>query len=157
MSTQNLGGPFSNLVYMRGVASGGDGNHSGPLPSVGTYLDEQPITTALADAASAIGAAATAQSTANSANTSISTHAGSTNGHPLATGGADGLLAAAGFTKLASLAAGQASTVGRVTVDAVLEARVMRLGRTLAFCTTEIREAGSDKPAAFATGTYAIL
>ena len=46
VSTQNLGGPFSNLVYMRGVASGGDGNHSGPLPSVGTYLDEQPITTA---------------------------------------------------------------------------------------------------------------
>ena len=46
VSTQNLGGPFSQLVYMRGVASGGDGNHSGPLPSVGTYLDEQPITTA---------------------------------------------------------------------------------------------------------------
>ena len=31
--------------YMRGVASGGDGNHSGPQPSVGMYLDEQPITT----------------------------------------------------------------------------------------------------------------
>jgi len=46
VSTQNLGGPFSQLVYMRGVASGGDGNHSGPMPSVGTYLDEQPITTA---------------------------------------------------------------------------------------------------------------
>jgi len=41
--------------------------------------------------------------------------------------------------------------------DAVLEAKVMRLGRTLAFCTCEISEAGSDKPAAFATGTYAIL
>jgi uncharacterized protein (TIGR00369 family) len=41
--------------------------------------------------------------------------------------------------------------------DAVLEAKVMRLGRTLAFCTCEMREAGSDKPAAFATGTYAIL
>lgn len=41
--------------------------------------------------------------------------------------------------------------------DAVLDARVMRLGRTLAFLTCEIREAGSDKPAAFATGTYAIL
>jgi iron complex outermembrane recepter protein len=37
--------PGSNNVYFRGVASGGDGNHSGPLPSVGTYLDEQPITT----------------------------------------------------------------------------------------------------------------
>lgn len=46
VSTQNFGGPFYQLVYMRGVASGGDGNHSGPLPSVGTYLDEQPITTA---------------------------------------------------------------------------------------------------------------
>ncbi|WP_339669364.1 TonB-dependent receptor [Dasania marina] len=32
-------------VYMRGVASGGDGNHSGSQPSVGMYLDEQPITT----------------------------------------------------------------------------------------------------------------
>jgi len=30
---------------MRGVASGDNGNHSGPLPSVGVYLDEQPITT----------------------------------------------------------------------------------------------------------------
>jgi uncharacterized protein (TIGR00369 family) len=41
--------------------------------------------------------------------------------------------------------------------DAVLVAKVIRLGRTLAFCTCEISEAGSDKPAAFATGTYAIL
>ncbi|MHB8446338.1 MAG: TonB-dependent receptor plug domain-containing protein, partial [Rudaea sp.] len=32
-------------VYMRGVASGSNGNHSGPLPSVGIYLDEEPITT----------------------------------------------------------------------------------------------------------------
>jgi outer membrane receptor protein involved in Fe transport len=30
---------------MRGVATGGDGNHSGSLPSVGMYLDEQPVTT----------------------------------------------------------------------------------------------------------------
>ena len=30
---------------MRGVASGDNGNHSGPMPSVGQYLDEQPITT----------------------------------------------------------------------------------------------------------------
>jgi outer membrane receptor protein involved in Fe transport len=37
--------PGSTSVYIRGVASGGDGNHSGSLPSVGTYLDEQPITT----------------------------------------------------------------------------------------------------------------
>lgn len=37
--------PGSTTVYMRGVASGGDGNHSGSLPSVGVYLDEQPITT----------------------------------------------------------------------------------------------------------------
>jgi iron complex outermembrane receptor protein len=37
--------PGSTVVYMRGVSSGGDGNHSGPLPSVGFYLDEQPVTT----------------------------------------------------------------------------------------------------------------
>ncbi|MBP7135874.1 MAG: TonB-dependent receptor [Sphingomonadaceae bacterium] len=37
--------PGSTTVYMRGVASGGDGNHSGSLPSVGVYLDEQPVTT----------------------------------------------------------------------------------------------------------------
>jgi uncharacterized protein (TIGR00369 family) len=41
--------------------------------------------------------------------------------------------------------------------DAVLVAKVIRLGRTLAFCTTDIREAGSDKPSAFSTGTFAIL
>ncbi len=38
-------GPGFARVYMRGVASGGDGNHSASLPSVGVYLDEQPITT----------------------------------------------------------------------------------------------------------------
>ena len=37
--------PGVTTVYMRGVANGGDGNHSGSLPSVGFYLDEQPITT----------------------------------------------------------------------------------------------------------------
>ncbi|QNQ08731.1 TonB-dependent receptor [Sphingomonas alpina] len=37
--------PGLTTVYMRGVASGGDGNHSGSLPSVGVYLDEQPVTT----------------------------------------------------------------------------------------------------------------
>ena len=31
--------------YFRGVASGENNNHSGPSPSVGIYLDEQPITT----------------------------------------------------------------------------------------------------------------
>ena len=35
---------FAN-VYFRGITSGNDGNHSGSLPSVGIYLDEQPITT----------------------------------------------------------------------------------------------------------------
>jgi outer membrane receptor protein involved in Fe transport len=44
VSTQ-ASGPGFGSVYMRGVASGGDGNHSGSLPSVGIYLDEQPITT----------------------------------------------------------------------------------------------------------------
>jgi outer membrane receptor protein involved in Fe transport len=38
-------GPGFAKIYMRGVSSGGDGNHSGSLPSVGVYLDEQPITT----------------------------------------------------------------------------------------------------------------
>jgi len=37
--------PGNMQVYMRGVVSGGDGNHSASLPSVGVYLDEQPITT----------------------------------------------------------------------------------------------------------------
>ena len=39
------GGPGFAKIYMRGVASGGNANHSGPLPSVGMYLDEQPVTT----------------------------------------------------------------------------------------------------------------
>ena len=34
-----------NLVYMRGVATGGDGQATTSQPSVGMYLDEQPITT----------------------------------------------------------------------------------------------------------------
>ena len=38
-------GPGFSRPYMRGVASGENANHSGPLPSVGVYLDEQPITT----------------------------------------------------------------------------------------------------------------
>ena len=40
--------PGSTVVYMRGISaagSGAEGNHSGPLPQVGSYLDEQPITT----------------------------------------------------------------------------------------------------------------
>jgi len=44
-----------------------------------------------------------------------------------------------------------------IRADALLEARVMRLGRTLAFCTCEIRQAGGTQPAASSTGTYAIL
>jgi len=38
-------GPGFARPYMRGVASGENANHSGPQPSVGIYLDEQPITT----------------------------------------------------------------------------------------------------------------
>jgi len=37
--------PGVSQVYMRGINSGGDGNHSGSMPSVGIYVDEQPITT----------------------------------------------------------------------------------------------------------------
>jgi len=44
VSYQSAGPGFSE-IYMRGVASGGDGNHSGSRPSVGVYLDEQPVTT----------------------------------------------------------------------------------------------------------------
>ncbi|HEX7761376.1 MAG TPA: TonB-dependent receptor [Caulobacteraceae bacterium] len=44
VSYQSLGPGYSN-VYMRGVAADNQSNHSGSLPSVGTYLDEQPITT----------------------------------------------------------------------------------------------------------------
>jgi iron complex outermembrane receptor protein len=38
-------GTGSAKLYMRGVSSGGDGVHSGSPPSVGVYLDEQPVTT----------------------------------------------------------------------------------------------------------------
>ncbi|WP_116812648.1 TonB-dependent receptor [Steroidobacter cummioxidans] len=38
-------GPGFSRVFFRGVSSGDNGNHSGPMPSVGMYLDEQPITT----------------------------------------------------------------------------------------------------------------
>ena len=44
VSYQSAGPGFAR-PYMRGVASGENANHSGPLPSVGVYLDEQPITT----------------------------------------------------------------------------------------------------------------
>jgi outer membrane receptor protein involved in Fe transport len=39
------GQPGLAQLYMRGIASGGDGNHSASMPSVGYYLDEQPVTT----------------------------------------------------------------------------------------------------------------
>ncbi len=44
VSIQTTSPGFSS-VFMRGVVSGDNANHSGPLPTVGTYLDEQPITT----------------------------------------------------------------------------------------------------------------
>jgi iron complex outermembrane recepter protein len=44
VSYQTLQPGFSR-TFMRGVGSDNNPNHSGPLPSVGTYLDEQPITT----------------------------------------------------------------------------------------------------------------
>ena len=37
--------PGSTNITMRGVASGENSNHSGPLPTVGLYLDEQSVTT----------------------------------------------------------------------------------------------------------------
>jgi outer membrane receptor protein involved in Fe transport len=41
--------PSQTSIYMRGISAVGpqEGNHSGPLPTVGVYLDEQPITTIL--------------------------------------------------------------------------------------------------------------
>lgn len=44
LSYRTSGPGFAN-VYFRGVTSGENANHSASLPSVGTYLDEQPITT----------------------------------------------------------------------------------------------------------------
>ena len=38
-------GPGFEHVYMRGVSSSSIENHSGSLPTVGVYLDEQPVTT----------------------------------------------------------------------------------------------------------------
>jgi iron complex outermembrane recepter protein len=43
--TYQQGEGGSQTPYFRGVVSGGDGNHSASLPSVGVYLDEQPVTT----------------------------------------------------------------------------------------------------------------
>ena len=44
--TPSLGaGAGATLVYMRGIATGGDGQATTSQPSVGMYLDEQPITT----------------------------------------------------------------------------------------------------------------
>jgi iron complex outermembrane recepter protein len=37
--------PGASHTFIRGVVSGGDGNHSGSQPTVGTYLDEIPVTT----------------------------------------------------------------------------------------------------------------
>ena len=42
---QGGNGVGTTHVYMRGIDSGQDGNHSGSQPTVGTYFDEQPVTT----------------------------------------------------------------------------------------------------------------
>jgi outer membrane receptor protein involved in Fe transport len=44
LSFKSFGTPGSATIYMRGVADGGNGNASGAQPSVGLYLDEQPVT-----------------------------------------------------------------------------------------------------------------
>ena len=44
-SSQGSYQPGFGQISMRGVESGSNGNHSGPSPSVGIYLDEEPITT----------------------------------------------------------------------------------------------------------------
>lgn len=43
--TIQTAGPGFSQVYFRGVASGENANHSTSQPTVGTYLDEMPITT----------------------------------------------------------------------------------------------------------------
>jgi outer membrane receptor protein involved in Fe transport len=43
--TIQQGGPGFAQVYFRSVASGENANHSASLPTVGTYLDEMPIST----------------------------------------------------------------------------------------------------------------
>ena len=45
LQTNTGGPPNTSIIYMRGISDGGNGNHSGPQPSVGTYLDELPVTT----------------------------------------------------------------------------------------------------------------
>src|ERR1700761_8516885 len=45
VSFQKVGNPSIEHTYMRGVSSGGAANNSGSQPSVGMYLDEQPVTT----------------------------------------------------------------------------------------------------------------
>lgn len=44
LSFKSFGTPGTATIYMRGLADGGDGNYSGSQPSVGLYLDEQPVT-----------------------------------------------------------------------------------------------------------------
>jgi outer membrane receptor protein involved in Fe transport len=44
LSTQTFG-PNATSIYLRGVSPGDNANHSGPLPTVGSYLDEYPTTT----------------------------------------------------------------------------------------------------------------
>ncbi len=43
--TANTAGPNMTEIYFRGVSSSNDTNHSGPLPTVGSYFDEFPTTT----------------------------------------------------------------------------------------------------------------
>ncbi len=43
--TYDSSAPGTAQVFMRGISSGNNGNHSASMPSVGVYLDEQPITT----------------------------------------------------------------------------------------------------------------
>lgn len=45
MDRDGTSGSGFSLVYMRGIATGGDGQATTSQPSVGMYLDEQPITT----------------------------------------------------------------------------------------------------------------
>jgi uncharacterized protein (TIGR00369 family) len=80
------------------------------------------------------------------------------------------LIAAADTAMVIALASAQGGMRPMTTVDLTinfmrpirdedvrLTAVVKRLGKSLAFCTTDIEGSATAKPAAFATGTYAIL
>ena len=52
-------GPGQSQIYFRGIASGGDGLHSGSEPGTGVYVDETPLCAAALSVAARTGSALT--------------------------------------------------------------------------------------------------